>query len=173
VESRCLCGEAFPDHFHHRDTEDAQRHKENFNPGRYLKARRLARSIQFLLLTLSLAFLSCQKPPPVSREQPPAAASPTPAPVGLARFPPPVFDKPYPGTGVVDLINKKEGWIEITHQEIKDLMPAMQMEFNVKDRALLDKVNVGDRVDFTIVETAKGEYLTEIKQADSATDARR
>jgi len=40
-------------------------------------------------------------------------------------------------------------------------------------RALLDKVNVGDRVDFTIVETAKGEYLTEIKQADSATDARR
>ena len=73
----------------------------------------------------------------------------------------------------MDLINKKEGWIEITHQEIKDLMPAMQMEFNVKDRALLDKVNVGDRVDFTIVETAKGEYLTEIKQADSATDARR
>ena len=74
------------------------------------------------------------------------------------------MNKPYPGTGVVALINKKEGWIEINHEEIKDLMPGMQMEFNVKDPALLDQVNVGDRVDFTIVETEKGEYLTQIKR---------
>ena len=75
------------------------------------------------------------------------------------------MDKPYPATGVVALINKKEGWIEINHDEIKDLMPAMQMEFLVKDKSLLDKVNVGDRVDFVIVETTKGEYLTEIKRS--------
>lgn len=85
-----------------------------------------------------------------------------PPPKGPASFPPPVLNKPYPGTGVVDLINKQEGWIEITHEDIKDLMPAMQMEFNVKDKSLLDKVKVGDRVDFVIVETEKGEYLTEI-----------
>ena len=76
----------------------------------------------------------------------------------------PVLNKPYPGTGVVGTINRKEGWIEINHEEIKDLMPAMQMEFNVKDKTLLDKVKTGDRVDFTIVETEKGEYLTEIKR---------
>jgi len=74
------------------------------------------------------------------------------------------MNKPYPGTGVVASINKKEAWIEINHEEIKGLMPAMQMEFNVKDKSLLDKVNVGDRVDFTIVETEKGEYLTEINR---------
>lgn len=74
------------------------------------------------------------------------------------------MNKPYPGTGVVATINKKEGWIEINHEDIKDLMPAMQMEFNVKDKSLLDKVSVGDRVEFTIVETEKGEYLTEIKR---------
>ena len=40
----------------------------------------------------------------------------------------------------------------------------MQMEFNVKDKRLLDRVSVGDRVDFTIVETPKGEYLVDIKK---------
>ena len=78
------------------------------------------------------------------------------------------MDKPYPATGVVALINKKEGWIEINHDEIKDLMPAMQMEFWVKDKSLLDKVVVGNRVDFTVVETKKGEYLTEIKRSSGA-----
>ena len=65
---------------------------------------------------------------------------------------------------MVATINRDEGWIEINHEEIKGLMPAMQMEFNVREKSLLDKVNVGDRVDFTIVETEKGEYLTEIKR---------
>ena len=78
------------------------------------------------------------------------------------------MDKPYPATGIVALINKKEGWIEINHDEIKDLMPAMQMEFWVKNKTLLDKVNVGDRVDFTVVEMKKGEYLTEIKRSSGA-----
>lgn len=78
------------------------------------------------------------------------------------------MDKPYPATGVVALINKKEGWIEINHDEIKELMPAMQMEFWVKEKSLLDKVKVGDRVDFTVVETKKGEYLTEIKRSSGS-----
>jgi Cu/Ag efflux protein CusF len=127
-----------------------------------IRARRLARPIQFLLITLAMAFLSCQKQPPVRVELHPAS-SPTPL-TGPAGFPPPVMNKPYAGTGVVASINKKEGWIEINHEDIKDLMPAMQMEFNVRAKSLLDKVKVGDRVDFTIVETEKGEYLTEINR---------
>jgi Cu(I)/Ag(I) efflux system protein CusF len=132
----------------------------------FIKVRR---PLQFLLIAGAATFLSCQKQPPIRQEHPsasatPLAGSPTPL-TGPLGFPSPVMNKPYPGTGVVDLINKKEGWIEITHEEIKDLMPAMQMEFWVKDRALLDKVKVGDRVDFTIVETERGEFLTEIKRA--------
>jgi Cu/Ag efflux protein CusF len=119
-----------------------------------------------------MAFVSCQKqppPPPAGPEPHPATTAPSPiAHATLTPFPSPVMNKPYTGTGVVDLINKQEGWIEITHGEIKDLMPAMQMEFNVKDRTLLDKVNVGDRVDFTIIETKKGEYLTEIKRVEKS-----
>ena len=74
------------------------------------------------------------------------------------------MNKPYPGTGVVVTINRAEGWIEINHGEIKELMPAMQMEFNVKDKSLLDRVAIGDRVDFIITETPKGEYLTDLKK---------
>jgi len=77
------------------------------------------------------------------------------------------MNQPYPGTGVVALINRNEGWIEINHEEIKGLMPAMQMEFNVQDKTLLDRVKTGDRVEFTIVETEKGEYLTELKKVSS------
>ena len=99
---------------------------------------------------------------PDTREQR-AAASPSPL-TGPAGFPPPVMNKPYPGTGVVALINKQEGWIEINHEDIKDLMPAMQMEFNVKDKTLLDRAAVGDRVDFTIIETPQGEYLIDLKK---------
>lgn len=77
------------------------------------------------------------------------------------------MNQPYPATGVVVLINRKEGWIEINHDEIKGLMPAMQMEFWVKDKSLFDNAKAGDRVDFTIVETEKGEYLTELKRTSN------
>ena len=75
------------------------------------------------------------------------------------------MNQPYPASGTVVLINRQEGWIEINHDEIKGLMPAMQMEFWVKDKALLDNAKAGDRVDFTIIEMPKGEYLTELKRA--------
>ena len=131
---------------------------------RFISTRRPVKAI--LLVTVAVAFLSCHKQPPAQTPvsgEPHPASSPTPL-RGPAGFPPAVMNKPYPGTGVVASINKKEAWIEINHEEIKGLMPAMQMEFNVKDKSLLDKVNVGDRVDFTIVETEKGEYLTEINR---------
>jgi Cu(I)/Ag(I) efflux system protein CusF len=114
------------------------------------------------LILLSILFSSCQKQ---SSETKPAS-TPAGKPIsvtGPPGFPPPVLNKPYPGSGVVATINRNEGWIEINHEEIKDLMPAMQMEFNVKEKSLLDRVKIGERVDFTIVETEKGEYLIDIK----------
>ena len=118
----------------------------------------------FLLLIILSVILSTS-----CRQQQPAVntAKSTPTPQNLSGppgLPAPVMNKPYPGTGVVVSVNRSEGWVEINHEDIKDLMPAMQMEFWVKDRTLLDKVNVGDRVDFTIVETNKGEFLTAIKR---------
>jgi Cu/Ag efflux protein CusF len=120
-------------------------------------------------ITIALLIAGCQRLPPTENTNHTERPAPTQViATGPPGFPPPVMDKPYPATGVVALINKQEGWIEINHDEIKDLMPAMQMEFWVKDKSLLDNVKVGDRVDFTIVETKKGEYLTEIKRSSTA-----
>ena len=101
-----------------------------------------------------------------SRLEESVAPSPSPPTVVVTpvQYPSPVIGQPYPGTGVVKLINLKEGWIEIQHEEIKGLMPAMEMEWWVKDRSLLKSVSVGDTVDFTVVETGKGEFVTSLKR---------
>src|SRR5436309_3534695 len=95
-----------------------------------------------------LCFASCaNQTPPANTAQPTptvnAAASPGARVIGPPGFPPPQLNKPYPGTGVVVQINRREGWIELNHEEIKGLMPAMEMEFWVKDKSLLDKAAPG------------------------------
>lgn len=54
------------------------------------------------------------------------------------------------GVGVVVAVNPSKPSVEINHQEMKDFMPAMQMEFYVKDKSLLDSIRPGDKVNFTI-----------------------
>ncbi|MEQ1514965.1 MAG: copper-binding protein [Usitatibacteraceae bacterium] len=52
--------------------------------------------------------------------------------------------------GEVRKIDRDAKKITLRHGEIKDLdMPAMTMVFQVKDAVLLEKINVGDRVNFT------------------------
>jgi Cu/Ag efflux protein CusF len=120
----------------------------------------------FIVMGMALLIVSCQKSNSPVTSPSPRTDNPQAGPKGPPGFPPAVMDKPYTATGVVVQINRPEGWIEINHDEIKDLMPAMQMEFWVRDKSLLDKVKPGDRVDFTIVETTGGEYLTELKRSE-------
>src|SRR5437588_7221911 len=123
-------------------------------------------SCWLLLIALLLAVTACQKQKQAAQTtQPtPATATSGPRPPG---YPQPVMNQPYPATGVVVLINRKEGWIEINHDDIKGLMPAMEMEFWVKDKSLFDNVKAGDRINFAVVETETGEYLTELKRASN------
>jgi Cu/Ag efflux protein CusF len=81
------------------------------------------------------------------------------------QYPSPTIGKAYRGSGVVRIINIKEGWIEIDHKEIPGLMPAMEMEYWVREKSLFNGVRVGDEVDFAVVETGKGEYLSELTKA--------
>ena len=125
-------------------------------------------SVVLSLLALMLVTLAWSCRP---QAQPAKTVTPVPTPQAAGQilnppgFPLPVLGKPYPGTGTVLIVNRKEGWVEIEHEEIKDLMPAMQMEFWVRDRSLMKRVRVGDKVDFVVVEDSKGEYLTELKSA--------
>lgn len=120
-----------------------------------------------LVLLPAIFAVSCARQPQVAKT---VANTPTPqpaVPIGPPGFPPAVLGKPYPGTGIIKIINRKEGWVEIDHGEIKDLMPAMEMEFWIRDASLMNQVRVGDKVDFVVVEDNKGQYLTELKPVTS------
>lgn len=121
-------------------------------------------AVCLLILLPAVLALSCRPQPQAEKT---VAPTPTPQPavqIGPPGFPPAVLGKPYPGTGIVTTLNRKEGWVEIEHEEIKDLMPAMTMEFWVRkqNRSIMKRVQVGDKVDFVVVEDSKGQHVTEL-----------
>jgi Cu/Ag efflux protein CusF len=61
-----------------------------------------------------------------------------------------VQTRTFVGTGFVSAVKIESSVIELNHDEIEGLMPAMQMEFHVKDKALLTGLAPGDRVEFTV-----------------------
>ena len=70
----------------------------------------------------------------------------------------------YQGEGRVISLKPKLPSIEIDHQEIKGLMPAMTMEFYVKDKSLLDGLKAGDDIAFTIDNGVGGLAITKINK---------
>lgn len=76
--------------------------------------------------------------------------------------------KTFSGVGVVRSINFEEGWLEIDHEEIKDFMPAMQMEWTVRDRSMLKSVQVGDKVNFKGEDHNGTQFLTELRKVTAA-----
>lgn len=63
-----------------------------------------------------------------------------------------------PVEGEVRKVDKANGKISLKHGAIKNLdMPPMSMVFQVKDEALLDKVQAGDKISFT-VDQVNGDY---------------
>jgi Cu/Ag efflux protein CusF len=92
------------------------------------------------------------KPSTVNVTTPYPSTSPAPTPK----------DGDYDGTGVVTKINLELGSVEVNHQEIKDLMPSMTMEFFVSDKKMLDGLKVGDEVDFVIRYKDRNETIVKI-----------
>ena len=118
----------------------------------------------FLVLTVSVFFLlfsGCGKSVSETKPQNVKTAQNTATPIPTASIP---KDGNYEGKGEVTKINRELGSVELKHEEIKDLMPPMQMEFFVKDKALLKGLAVGDRVDFTVEYKHPTEIVTSIKK---------
>ena len=78
---------------------------------------------------------------------------------------PVVKDGNYDGKGKVTKIDMKIGSVEVDHEDIKGLMPAMKMEFYVTDKAMLGPLTVGDVVDFTILYKGGTETVTKIEKS--------
>ena|SRR5829696_2876053 len=116
----------------------------------------MAHESRVIVVCVALVFGACSKQP-VNRENP--------APSGPAAA---IQPNTYQGVGVVKGLDSKAPAIEIDHEEIVGLMPAMQMEFPVTDVALLSGLAVNDRIDFTVVEKTGQMKVTAITK--KATD---
>jgi Cu/Ag efflux protein CusF len=133
-----------------------------------------------LILILAFAFFECggQNAPPAGNQvfkaandsanltpnNPlPANTSPVPSPsVAPTSAPDKSKIKLYDGKGVVTKINLELVSVELDHEEIKGLMPKMIMEFYVKEKSQLEKLKVGDKVDFVLEDNAGAEQIIKI-----------
>jgi Cu(I)/Ag(I) efflux system protein CusF len=70
--------------------------------------------------------------------------------------------KHYSGVGVITKINQDMGTVGLDHEEIKGLMPAMSMEYYLKEKSLLVGLKVGQKVDFTIEDYGNNETISAI-----------
>jgi mono/diheme cytochrome c family protein len=68
----------------------------------------------------------------------------------------------YKAVGVVTSVDAGAGRITIDHEDIPGYMPPMQMNEPVSDRALLNSVKTGDRVDFEIEVTGASIVVTKL-----------
>lgn len=118
--------------------------------------------IKLLLLLLPpvIFFAACDKNDRIVKTpapQPSVAATPAPVSANTGA-------KYFDGRGKVTKINMELGSVELDHEAIKGLMPAMIMEFYVRNKAELADLQIGDRVSFVLEDKAGAETITEIKK---------
>lgn len=66
--------------------------------------------------------------------------------------------------GIVKQIDAKAGSVTFAHESVKSLnWPAMTMSYAVKDKALLNKLTVGKKVEFEFVKEGSGYTVTSVK----------
>jgi Cu/Ag efflux protein CusF len=120
---------------------------------------------KFLIFTLFIfvfSFSACGEKSVSDVKPQNVKAAQTPSPVPTASIP---KDGNYDGKGEITKINLELGSVEMKHEDIKDLMPAMQMEFFVKDKKILENLKIGDKVDFVVEYKHPQEIITSIKKA--------
>ena len=67
-------------------------------------------------------------------------------------------------TGVVKSVDRAKGTVTLAHGPVKSLnWPAMTMPFTVKDKALLEKLQAGNKVEFEFVQQGKEYVITTVK----------
>ncbi len=84
----------------------------------------------------------------------------------LCAFAPAAMANSHLTDGEVRKVDKEAGKLTLRHAEIKSLeMPGMTMVFVVKDKAILDKLQAGDKIRFAAVNDGGMFTVTEIESA--------
>ncbi|MGC2236570.1 MAG: copper-binding protein [Pyrinomonadaceae bacterium] len=124
----------------------------------------MGRKIEFsVLFILILAVCACQRKSAENKSQIVKTAQTVSAtPVPISSMP---QNKNYDGKGVVTKINLELVSVELDHEEIKGLMPKMKMEFYATKKDELEKLKIGDTVDFVVEYKDGQEKIISIKKA--------
>jgi Cu/Ag efflux protein CusF len=70
----------------------------------------------------------------------------------------------YKAVGVVKKIDAANDKITVDHEDIKGYMPAMEMDFSVIDKSLIESSKIGDKVDFEIERTGEKLVITKLSK---------
>ena len=72
--------------------------------------------------------------------------------------------KAHRGTGTVKSVDAAKGTVTIDHEAINSInWPAMTMSFKARDKAMLNAVRPGEKVEFSLVASGKDYVVTQIK----------
>ncbi|WZO96555.1 SCO family protein [Isosphaeraceae bacterium EP7] len=74
----------------------------------------------------------------------------------------------YPVVGIVRAVDPATLGVTIKHEAIDGYMPSMTMPFRVRDKALLDDVQVGDKVAGTLAVKGDDSFLTKLEVTEMA-----
>ena len=122
----------------------------------------MIKQFSVFLFLLLLATPSCRQSNNVNNQTP--IAKPTATATSIVKPNADAKIKTYNGTGIVTKINLEIVSVELKHEEIKGLMPGMQMEFYVRDKSQLETLSVGDRADFVLEDNRGAERIIEIRK---------
>ncbi len=75
-----------------------------------------------------------------------------------------VTSKTYRGVGVVEAVDADKRTLKINHEKIEGYMDAMTMDFQTRNPTLLSELKPGDRIEFTLEDTANIVVITNVKK---------
>lgn len=84
--------------------------------------------------------------------------------MGMSAKPAASAQKTHEAKGSIKKINSKTGYVMISHGPVNSLgWPPMTMSFKVKDRAMLDKLSVGQKIGFGFIQEGDDYVLTKLR----------
>lgn len=87
--------------------------------------------------------------------------------------PRPAHVRQFPLTGEILTIKPDQSTVTVKHEDVKGFMPAMTMDFNIRESSLLKGLQAGDRITATLVVTDEDSYLTSIRKTGTVPLAER
>ncbi len=72
----------------------------------------------------------------------------------------------YEMQGIVRQVRPADATVVVAHEDVPGFMPAMTMPFNVRDRAILNRLEAGGAIAFELVTTSDDSWIRKVSEID-------